>query len=806
MAQTLPNRNVVSQSDVTLYRNVPFSYDYTNTRWFNNAVEQTTYFNKFEYTKRLNVQIVKLFNDSYINIRDYTDDLFECNYLSFKNENGKLMFAHIVNFETKNKSVVSVYFEIDPIQTYMFDMQFKQSFINREHESAEQGININPEGLNIGKEYVITTEIPIKPFDFYFFVICTKYPLSENTRKWNNTSDDENNSGSIETALEWMYQQHQRTDTHYSMTDRLGPNSYDCSSAVFFALQHAGITTQMGNTDTLFSLEGSLLTPISQSEVRRGDIFVSGDKSGSANEYGHTGFAWSSTEAIHCSSQFADGFGITPLTANYIGAYAGAPIYWYRVNTPSSTPSPRPTEETVNLNDPYALTIPTSKDVFRPAWAGTVDSLYYYFLPVPYGNDGALLMKEQSKDGIFVSSNLIKEVVKWLQVSTIAVNNVVSMYVTEYLPLKLEYTEYGEHYNTYKMSPGQCQFYYLPEEERFESKVSDLGLFQITNLYGEFDEKIVRIPMSDLGLNDIESKLDTAPYCLIELSDGRGNVKTYNPELVKNMGENIYLSFKGSLMSSNYWSVGIVGYGGTYGGNGGLHAQSLISSDPQDVTVLDDKSAAYLQGHKNTINAQNQVWEQQRNYARRSAGIQMATQGSNMLVNGLQAGIGAVMSGGTSLLFGNDIQNTINNAGGLAQATNNYYQAGKDYENNVAMQMATIEDINNLPPSISKQGKSASYTFGNQLYGVRLTVKRIQPFYRDQVRNYFKAFGYKSNRFKVPNIRTRTNWNYLKLSMANITGNIPQNMLTTIDSIFEKGITLWHTDNMYRYDLPNDER
>ena len=113
MAQTLPNRNVVSQSDVTLYRNVPFSYDYTNTRWFNNAVEQITYFNKFEYTKRLNVQIVKLFNDSYINIRDYTDDLFECNYLSFKNENGKLMFAHIVNFETKNKSVVSVYFEID---------------------------------------------------------------------------------------------------------------------------------------------------------------------------------------------------------------------------------------------------------------------------------------------------------------------------------------------------------------------------------------------------------------------------------------------------------------------------------------------------------------------------------------------------------------------------------------------------------------------------------------------------------------------------------------------------------------------
>lgn len=134
------------------------------------------------------------------------------------------------------------------------------------------------------------------------------------------------NGGQIEKAIEWMLARQGKVT--YSMAYRNGPNSYDCSSAVFYALKHAGFPIPfVGNTETLYSMEGDLLIPISANERRRGDIFVSGTKGGSNNAYGHTGFALDNTRTIHCSSIF-NGIGTSP---GVVPAYSGAPVYWYRV-------------------------------------------------------------------------------------------------------------------------------------------------------------------------------------------------------------------------------------------------------------------------------------------------------------------------------------------------------------------------------------------------------------------------------------------------------------------------------------------
>ena len=133
---------------------------------------------------------------------------------------------------------------------------------------------------------------------------------------------------------------------YYSMANRNGPNSYDCSSAVFYALQHAGFPIPfIGNTETLYSMEGDLLLPISSSEKRRGDIFVSGTKGGSSNAYGHTGFALNDTQAIHCSSRF-NGIGTSSNSNSSVAAYGGAPVYWYRVaGSNIAEPKPSVSEE-----------------------------------------------------------------------------------------------------------------------------------------------------------------------------------------------------------------------------------------------------------------------------------------------------------------------------------------------------------------------------------------------------------------------------------------------------------------------------
>ena len=63
--------------------------------------------------------------------------------------------------------------------------------------------------------------------------------------------------------------------------------------------------------------------------------------------------------------------------------------------------------------------------------------------------------------------------------------------------------------------------------------------------------------------------------------------------------------------------------------------------------------------------------------------------------------------------------------------------------------------------------------------------------------NYFSMFGYQVNSLKIPNITGRTNWNYVKTNGANIQGDIPENHLNEIKTIFNNGVTLWHNPTTY---------
>ena len=66
-------------------------------------------------------------------------------------------------------------------------------------------------------------------------------------------------------------------------------------------------------------------------------------------------------------------------------------------------------------------------------------------------------------------------------------------------------------------------------------------------------------------------------------------------------------------------------------------------------------------------------------------------------------------------------------------------------------------------------------------------------------------FGYATNKMKIPNIIGRENWNYLKTSRINITGNIPQTDLQEIKSMFDNGVTLWHNpDTFLDYSQSNE--
>lgn len=94
-------------------------------------------------------------------------------------------------------------------------------------------------------------------------------------------------------------------------------------------------------------------------------------------------------------------------------------------------------------------------------------------------------------------------------------------------------------------------------------------------------------------------------------------------------------------------------------------------------------------------------------------------------------------------------------------------------------------------------GANSKLTFTLQNIQVREEMAKV-------IDGYFSMFGYKVNRVKVPNITGRTNWNYVKTIDVNIEGDIPQNDLSILKGIFNKGVTLWHNPaTMYDYSQNN---
>ena len=140
----------------------------------------------------------------------------------------------------------------------------------------------------------------------------------------------------IETAIRWFYDRLGRVK--YSMTHRDGPNSYDCSSSVYYALRTAGASPASWavNTETEHGwLEANGFQLISENrdwDMQRGDVIIWGKKGQSLGSGGHTMVAVNSNDVIHCT------FAVNGITVNNYnqlygwnaGTMGGPYVYVYR--------------------------------------------------------------------------------------------------------------------------------------------------------------------------------------------------------------------------------------------------------------------------------------------------------------------------------------------------------------------------------------------------------------------------------------------------------------------------------------------
>lgn len=314
-----------------------------------------------------------------------------------------------------------------------------------------------------------------------------------------------------------------------------------------------------------------------------------------------------------------------------------------------------------------------------------------------------------------------------------------------------------------------------------------------------------------------ESKLLMYPYTLIELTDMQGNTTTLKPQNFDD--KSLRFSIRSCISTQPKTAI----YPRNYLGNTSTFVDDfttgIINNNICDVPIVDDYTASYMQANRNSIattnkyamdNALRGVSQNNANNRLNNAMIdkqQSYTETdmyAGMLSNALSGNIGGVVSSGYNAIKQYDLRE-----GQRASMNLNNEFANKNLmvnaEQQIGLTQAKIQDINNIPPTISNLGNNTMFDTGWKNMHFYCIVKTIRPEYVTQLTNYFKMFGYKVNKLEIPNTKSRESYNYIKTVDANIIGNIPSNDLSAIKGIFDKGVTIWHTPQIGDYTLSNDE-
>lgn len=412
----------------------------------------------------------------------------------------------------------------------------------------------------------------------------------------------------------------------------------------------------------------------------------------------------------------------------------------------------------------------TAAKEIKPSYNGMPQPLSYYVHPFRFvGGEPLVLVNGSPK-----SYTNVLDTLKGIFSHDSAVNNVVSLYVTEF-PGKWVYNSGGaveldtdsfEWVEIADNTNANFSTFYVKNMQQYQSITENLG-----NKYSDFTSVT-------------ESKLLMYPYTVTILDDFKGNRIEVKNEYIS--GPDLKLRVRGSLGTSNKIAYMVDDYRVDSGlpsserlTNAIEHA--LINNSPNDISILNDFLSAYLQGNRNQIENQKSAIMWNGTIGALTGGMVGGAQSTYRTKNGLMGNPIGIAAAGLQASSG--VGHAIIEMQGL--------QAKKG-------------DINNTPAQLVKMGGNSAFDFGNGYTGVYVIKKQITDEYRKKLSDFFNMFGYKVNEVKVPNFHTRKFWNYVQTTNCMITGNFNNEDLQELKNVFDNGITLWHTDAVGSYAWKNE--
>ena len=382
---------------------------------------------------------------------------------------------------------------------------------------------------------------------------------------------------------------------------------------------------------------------------------------------------------------------------------------------------------------------------------GVPNSLFYYLFVIHY-DDGYAGLKPFLVNGTTME-NKFDVVLEYLMNEQNA-NKVVQFSFLPFLPFDV--IEYSDANSSSLNAP-----FLHPTENKMVTRIA--GHLALKKLVDSLTDNDVYTTLK--GSKITESKLLFFPYSFISMVDNAGNQMTIKPELMNT--KKLEVEAK-AIIDSRYKVIySIKNYKGL---NEASFEDSIINSVAPEVSVINDYTSTYLQGNKNT-----------------------------MIMNTVSSFVGGIATtavGGAVAMTGGAV--TIG-AGMIASCISSSVGA-------ITKHIAKSVDIDNVPNNLSKQGGSSLYNLTDRKFLPITLYKQITEEKLLMLQDYFKMYGYATNRNKTPNLRTRTHFNFIKTIGANITGGIPKDNLSILKQIFDSGITLWHTNDIFNYNVLNNER
>jgi hypothetical protein len=260
-----------------------------------------------------------------------------------------------------------------------------------------------------------------------------------------------------------------------------------------------------------------------------------------------------------------------------------------------------------------------------------------------------------------------------------------------------------------------------------------------------------------------ESKLLTHPFCYSLLTDYQTEPLVLKHEYLEPsvLGQNIIEVSVSQGLSHNPKSKYFIssGYKGDFSGR----IINMTNGTVNDLPLKTNEYYNYMLSHK----------------------AQIVT---GMAINAVQAGaaIGVgIATGGLSLI------------GTAGIAGNSIASIGQE--------LAKQHDLKNIPDSVRNMGNNIQFDLADHTTCVRVIRYGVAEKIKKLLGDYFAKFGYKCSEVKVPALRSRYYYNYIKTIGCNIDGDMDNNDLAKIKGIYDRGITVWHnragvTPLSYQYD------